>query len=370
MFKSLVSAAALFVAFSIPGTLGGAASAASMEVEKGIVISDSRGTLGGAASVAPKGSPWGAGYFPNVPLVTQDGKTVRFYDDLMKDKKVLVNFIFSSCDQSCPLDTAKMAEVQKLLGSRVGRDIFMYSITLDPEHDTPAVLKAYAKEFRAGPGWLFLTGKRADIDKVRYKFGDRRQKEEHANTVRVGDVATGQWMRLPLTVNHNVLVSEINKTLFPAAYAGGPLKSYEEAPRFAVPERGLEVFRGQNLFANRCAACHTFGKGDLLGPDLKGLTARRERAWVIRYLAGADKMRAGKDPIALELAKRYKVLMPNLALTRNDLADLMIYLEAQGGPRPNPDAPQAAVAPAAAGGEKPSALAHDHQHHHHAGEAK
>ncbi|MBI2319046.1 MAG: SCO family protein, partial [Betaproteobacteria bacterium] len=99
-------------------------------------------------------SPWGKNYFPNVPLVTQDGKMVRFYDDLLKGKKVLINFIFAQCEQGCPLDTANMARVQKLLGERVGSDIFMYSITLDPEHDTPKVLKEYAAQFGAGPGWL------------------------------------------------------------------------------------------------------------------------------------------------------------------------------------------------------------------------
>jgi protein SCO1/2 len=300
-------------------------------------------------------SPWGSGYFPNVPLVTQDGKTVRFYEELMKDKKVLVNFIFTSCDQACPLDTAKMAQVQKLLGDRVGRDFFVYSITLDPEHDTPQVLKAYAEQFGAGPGWLFLTGKREDIDKVRFKLGERGEKQEHANTVRVGDVARGQWMRLPLTADPNYIVAEVRNMFDPGWSAGKTLKSIAEAPR-------PEVFGpGQLLFLNRCAACHTLGKGDHLGPDLKGVAARRERAWIARYLAAPEKMRASKDPVALELARRYKVLMPNLALTGKELEELVAYLEAQSGSRPNPGA-----APAAA---KPDAHAH-HDHHHHPGEAK
>ena len=115
------------------------------------------GTLGGAVWAAPNDNPWGADYFPNVPLVTQDGKTVMFYDDLLKDKKVLVDFIFAKCEDGCPLDTANMARVQKLLGSSVGKDIFMYSITLDPEHDTPEVMKEYADRWTAPsrryPGW-------------------------------------------------------------------------------------------------------------------------------------------------------------------------------------------------------------------------
>lgn len=292
-------------------------------------------------------SPWGAGYFPNVPLVTQDGQTVRFYDDLLKDKKVLVNFIYNNCEQACPLDTAKMAQVQKLLGSRAGRDIFLYSITLDPEHDTPETLKAYAEKFGAGPGWLFLTGKREDIDQVRYKLGDRGKKEEHANTVRVGDVAKGRWMKLPLKADANYIAAEVRNTFDPGWSAGKTLKSIAEAPRQEV------LGPGQLLFQDRCAACHTFGKGNRLGPDLKGVTARRERAWLIRFLAAPEKMRADKDPIAFELARQYKVLMPNLSLTNQELGDLVEYLEAMNRPRATPAAPQVVAAPVAAGASSP-----------------
>jgi protein SCO1/2 len=310
-------------------------------------------TLPGAAGAAPAASPWGAGYFPNVPLVTQDGKTVRFYDDLMKDKKVLINFAFTRCEQACPLDTANMARVQKLLGERVGKDVFMYTITLDPENDTPKVLKDYGEKFGVGPGWLFLTGQRADIDAVRYKLGERNDKEEHANTVRIGDVANGQWMRLPLNADPNYLVVELNNTFYPGWSAGKTLKSIAEAPR-------PEVFGpGQLLFANRCAACHGFGKGDQLGPDLKGVTQRRERDWLVRFLANPDKLRAGKDPIALELAAKYKVLMPNLSLTHKELGELIDYLDAQ----------RSAAAPLAAAGGEPVPT-HEHQHHHHGEVAK
>jgi protein SCO1 len=294
MLRSLVTVAALLLAFS---------------------------TLGGTTSAAPKGGPWGADYFPNVLLVTHEGKTVRFYDDLLKDKRVLINFIFTSCEKACPLDTAKLAGVQKSLGPRVGRDIFMYSITLDPEHDTPEALKAYAEKYGAGPGWLFLTGTRVDIDKVRFKFGERGEKEGHENTVRVGNVASRQWMKLPLKADRDYLVTEIGKTLDPNWYAGKSVKSFEAAPRVEISGKG------QLLFQSRCAACHIFGKGDVLGPDLTGVTARRERAWLVRYLTAPDQMRASKDPIAVALAEHTKVPMPNLTLTREEVADLMEFLE-------------------------------------------
>src|SRR5712691_5690431 len=114
---------------------------------------------------------WGANYFPNIPLTTQDGKTVHLYDDLLKDKKVVINFIYTRCGDSCPLETARLAQLQRILGDRMGRDIFFYSFSVDPVRDTPEELKAYAEKFHAGPGWLFLTGKKADIEAVRKKLG-------------------------------------------------------------------------------------------------------------------------------------------------------------------------------------------------------
>lgn len=92
----------------------------------------------------------GANYFPNVALTTQDGATVHFYDDLLKGKIVAINLIYTTCKYSCPLETARLAQVQRILGDRMGRDVFFYSITIDPEHDTPEVLKAYAAKFHAG----------------------------------------------------------------------------------------------------------------------------------------------------------------------------------------------------------------------------
>ena len=99
-------------------------------------------------------------------LTTQDGKVVHFYDDLIKGKIVALDLIYTTCQYACPLETARLAQVQKLLGDRMGKDVFFYSITIDPDHDTPAVLKEYGEKFGAGPGWLFLTGKQADIELI------------------------------------------------------------------------------------------------------------------------------------------------------------------------------------------------------------
>src|SRR5216684_9025717 len=97
-------------------------------------------------------------YFPNVMLRTQDNKQVHFYDDLIKGKIVTINFFYAKCEGVCPLITANMVKVQRLLGERVGRDIFMNSISLKPEEDSPRALKEYAKAHGVRPGWTFLTG--------------------------------------------------------------------------------------------------------------------------------------------------------------------------------------------------------------------
>ncbi len=92
-------------------------------------------------------SRWGADYFPNIALVTHEGKSVRFFDDLIKDKVVVINFMYATCPDACSLDTARLAKVQQILGDRVGRDIFMYSITVDPE---PPSAKAPSRWIESG----------------------------------------------------------------------------------------------------------------------------------------------------------------------------------------------------------------------------
>src|SRR5215469_15528402 len=80
-------------------------------------------------------------HLPNLPLISHEGKRVMFYDDLVKGKIVTLNFFFTNCDEICPLVTANLAQVQKLLGDQVGRNIHMYSFTLKPEEDTVAVIR-------------------------------------------------------------------------------------------------------------------------------------------------------------------------------------------------------------------------------------
>ncbi len=113
----------------------------------------------------------GVAWFTDVEVTAQDGRSYKFYDDLLRGKIVLVNFFFTRCDATCPLVMENLAAVQELLGPRIGRDIFMYSITLQPEIDTPELLAAYARTYDAGPGWLLLTGRSNDIELLRHRLG-------------------------------------------------------------------------------------------------------------------------------------------------------------------------------------------------------
>lgn len=143
-------------------------------------------------------------YFPNVTLRTQDDKPVRFYDDLIKDRAVTINFFYAQCDEICPLVTANLARVQQLLGDRVGRDIFMYSISLKPETDTPAALKHYAQMHGAQPGWTFLTGAKADVELLRRSLGFTnpvpsvdQDVTQHIGNIRYGNEPLMLWAACP-----------------------------------------------------------------------------------------------------------------------------------------------------------------------------
>jgi protein SCO1/2 len=143
-------------------------------------------------------------HLPDVPLVTQKGKTVRFYEDLVKDKKVVINFLYTHCQGICVPVTANLVRVQKLLGDRVGRDIFFYSITLKPEEDTPEALDQYAALHGVGRGWLFLTGTPDDIELLRRKLGFRyddpvedADRSNHTGMIRVGNEPYLRWSACP-----------------------------------------------------------------------------------------------------------------------------------------------------------------------------
>jgi protein SCO1 len=274
---------------------------------------------------------WGANYFPNVPLTTQDGTTVRLYDDLLKGKAVALNLIYTSCKDECPLETARLVQVQRLLGDRVGKDIFFYSISIDPKRDTPAVLKAYAEKFGVGPGWLFLTGNEDDIKLVAKKLGlsrpnDTANRDGHQPILMLGNEPTGQWMRNSAVASPKYLATTISDFM---GWERPQSQRRYTAAQLLPPDAGVL------LFQSRCSACHTIGKGDAVGPDLAGVTTRRARDWLVRYLRAPEQMLAEQDAIAVALLAKYKnVPMPNLRLSDGEIAMVLSYLEAQGRAAP------------------------------------
>lgn len=156
-------------------------------------------------------------YLPSVPLVTHEGKKVLFYDDLVKGKIVTINFFYSRCEEVCPLVTANLVKVQKLLGARVGRDIFMYSITLKPEEDTPKVIREFRERHTIKPGWTFLTGNAGDIELLRRKLGFTypdpaidKDKSQHIGNVRYGNEPLALWAACPGQANPEWIVESIS----------------------------------------------------------------------------------------------------------------------------------------------------------------
>jgi protein SCO1/2 len=285
----------------------------------------------GSTPAAADNARWGANYFPNVILTTQDGTKVRFYDDVLKGKSVVIDLIYTHCVDACPLETARLVQVQKMLGDRVGKDIFFYSISIDPAHDTPKVLKEYAQKYHTGPGWIFLTGKKSDIDLISKKLGlytepDPNDRDGHTPSVLIGNEPGGQWMRNSATDNARFLANMIGNWLnsWQSAKVVDAKASYDKAPPIDISDNG------RYIFTTHCAACHTIGHGEKIGPDLLGVTSVRDHSWLERFISSPDRVIAEKDPIAVALYKKYNgVNMPNLRLTDVELHNLIDFLERQ-----------------------------------------
>jgi protein SCO1 len=279
------------------------------------------GALGAPGAAAQ--SPWHAQYFPNVELTTHTGARVRFYD-LIKGKTVAIELIYTRCRFACPLETARLAQVQALLADRMGRDVFFYSISIDPANDTPAALKAFAKKYHAGPGWTFLTGKPADIELLSKKLGlysrpDPENKDGHTPALLIGNEATGQWIRGSALDNPQMTATMIKSWVagYPAA---APMKSYADA-------KPLKFTSGEYVFSTKCGACHSLGQGKKIGPDLADVTSVRDRQWLAKYIADPEGMRKAGDPVAKALSSKYKEMrMPNLQLSDQQTTDVIAFL--------------------------------------------
>lgn len=279
-------------------------------------------------SAAATAEPRNADYFTNLPLVTSAGQEVRFFDDLLKDKIVVVNFIYTDCTDICSLSTARLAQVYDWLGERMGRDIFFYSISLDPENDTPEKLAAFADAFGAGAGWTFLTGERENIDAIRYKVGERsRSLSEHRSDMVIGNAKTGVWRRASVMGSLAVLLQSILE--LDPNYAPRPLAGLSGDQTGKVTEYDFSAHPGEALFLKACASCHTIGEGRKFAPDLAFVSLRRDPKWLKRFIMEPDIMLAEGDPVAVALNDLYPAIrMPYLGLGQSDVEDILTYLSA------------------------------------------
>jgi len=135
-------------------------------------------------------------YFTDVVLVNQDGEKMRLYSDLLHDKVVVINSFFATCPGSCLPMERNLEKVQQALGDRMGREVHIISISVDPTVDTPANLKAYAKKLNARPGWYFMTGEKQNVDFALGKLGQLvTNKEDHLNIFIIGNERTGLWKK-------------------------------------------------------------------------------------------------------------------------------------------------------------------------------
>ncbi len=135
-------------------------------------------------------------YFSDVELINQDGEKMRFYSDVLKDKAVVINTFFTTCTGACPAINRNLEKVQEALGDRLGKDAFLISMSVDPETDTPARLKEYSRRFHARPGWIFLTGKKENVDWALYKLGQYVEtKDGHTTIIIIGNEPKGHWKK-------------------------------------------------------------------------------------------------------------------------------------------------------------------------------
>jgi protein SCO1/2 len=284
------------------------------------------------------GQTWGRDYFPNHTLTAHNGEQLQFFDDIIKDKVVAINFIFTGCSDICPMETARLVSVFNLLEDRVGKDVFFYSITIDPENDTVDVLNKYVKQYGIdGTRWKFLTGDKRDIDEIRQAFGlystpaEEADLSNHNINLMIGNQATGQWVRRSPFENPYILANQLGSWL----HGWKKVSKYTQSDYANAPEL-RQISAGETLFRDRCSSCHDINGGNKplrnahqLGPDLYAVSKRRDPQWLRRWLAEPDKMLAEGDPIATAMYEQFQVIMPNFRLESHEIEALITYMASE-----------------------------------------
>ncbi|HXU31094.1 MAG TPA: SCO family protein [Thermoanaerobaculia bacterium] len=133
---------------------------------------------------------------PDVSLVDQNGKKIHFYSDLIQGKVVAVNFVFTTCSTICTPQGARFAELRRMLGDQAGRDVHLISVSIDPQSDTPAKLKAWSEKLGAGPGWTLVTGEKDEIVRLLKSLGAFDVDiKRHTPSLLLGNDRDKRWTR-------------------------------------------------------------------------------------------------------------------------------------------------------------------------------
>ena len=163
----------------------------------------------GAAEVGPAER-----YFGDAELIDQNGVQRRFFSDLLAGHVVVINSFFSSCGGSCPVMAGTLAKLQKHLGARLGREVVIVSISVDPEHDTPDKLKQWAQRYGAQPGWYLLGGEPARVNAVLSKLGQAVEApDNHSPVMLIGNVDTGLWKKVFGLGNAKDVIAAVDEVL-------------------------------------------------------------------------------------------------------------------------------------------------------------
>lgn len=152
--------------------------------------------------------------FADVPLLDHNGRTVRLESDVIGDRIVVMDFVYTSCTTVCPIVTAIMLQAQKQLGDRIGEDLRLVSMTVDPVRDTPSRLREYAQARGAGPDWVWVTGSVPAVNDTLRGFGTWTPNfEDHPVVMMVGDGRTGTWTRFYGFTDASELVAKVEELI-------------------------------------------------------------------------------------------------------------------------------------------------------------
>lgn len=178
-------------------------------------------TPGAPALTAAQREAKARNYFTDSLMLTQEGRRVKFFSDVLKDRVVILSFVYTNCGDACPMITHNLTLAKKQLGEEFGRDVRFVSLSIDPERDTPAEMKRFAAKFGAvHPEWLFLTGNKVDMDRVLKRFGAfTEDPKDHFTGMFLGNLRTDHWRKLRPDTPPELIAAEVRAMAAPPPVA-------------------------------------------------------------------------------------------------------------------------------------------------------